>query len=221
MKELLEKLKSCPLFDGIASEQLEAVLDEIDAVKMVIHKGEHIELSSGRTLGVVLEGYVQVVQNDYWGARSIIHMLMPGKMLGESFTCFAEADLHQETIAQTDGLLLVFSKDRLLGGRFAQQRQMLENLIKIYGIHQRVFLQKFQLLSKRKTRERLLCYLSMVAAQKQSSCFTVPFTRQEMADYLCVERSAMCTELSALQKEGVLRFKGRQFELIQPSEQGK
>ena len=68
------------------------------------------------------------------------------------------------------------------------------------------------------TRERLLAYLSSLAVEGGSARFTVPFSRQEMADYLCVERSAMCTELSKLQREGVLRFKGKAFELLQAPE---
>ena len=85
-------------------------------------------------------------------------------------------------------------------------------------MHQRVFLQKFQLLSRRRTRERLLAYLSMLAMESGSPSFSVPFSRQEMADYLCVERSAMCTELSKLQREGMLRFKGKEFELLEAPE---
>ena len=114
--------------------------------------------------------------------------------------------LNQKNIAQTDCTLIAFSKDALLGGGFAEQKKLLENLLAIYGVHQRVFLQKFQLLSRRRTRERLLAYLSMLAMESGSPTFSVPFSRQEMADYLCVERSAMCTELSKLQREGVLRF---------------
>ena len=95
---------------------------------------------------------------------------------------------------------------------------VLKNLLDIYSIHQRIFLQKFQLLSRRKTRDRLLAYFSMMALDKGSSTFTVPFTRQELADYLCVERSAMCAELSAMQREGILRFKGKAFELLHAPE---
>ena len=207
-----------PLFRGIPVAEMEAVLEKIDACEIRIRKGEQIVLDGARPIAAVLEGLIQIVQDDYWGTRSIIHMLMPGKTMGESFTTFPGANLNQKAIAQTDAVLLAFSKDKLLSGNFAQQKMMLENLLGIYSIHQRIFLQKFQLLSRRKTRDRLLAYLSMMALDKGSPCFTVPFTRQEMADYLCVERSAMCAELSAMQKEGILRFKGREFELLHAPE---
>jgi CRP-like cAMP-binding protein len=207
-----------PLFRGIAIADMEAVLEAIDACVVRVRKGEQIVLDGVRPIAVVLEGLIHIVQDDYWGTRSIIHMLMPGKTMGESFTSFPGAELNQKAIAQTDAVLLAFSKDKFLGGSFPQQKMMLENLLGIYSIHQRIFLQKFQLLSRRKTRDRLLAYLSMAALDKGSPRFTVPFTRQEMADYLCVERSAMCAELSNMQKEGILRFKGREFELLHASE---
>lgn len=215
MSEMMKALSCCPLFRGIGEERIGAVLAEIDACEQRVKKGEVIVLDGARPIAVVLHGMIQIVQDDYWGTRSIIHMLIPGKTMGESFTTFPGANLNQKAIAQTDCVLLAFSKDQLLGGSFSEQRQMLENLLGIYSIHQRIFLQKFQLLSRRKTRDRLLAYFSMMALDKGGPRFTVPFTRQELADFLCVERSAMCAELSSMQREGVLRFKGREFELLQ------
>lgn len=217
-RELIAAAAANPLFRGIPLTEMEAVLEAIDACEVRFRKGEQIVLEGARPIAAVMEGLVQIVQDDYWGTRSIIHMLMPGKMMGESFTVFPGASLNQKAIAQTDAVLLAFSKDKLLSGNVMQQKLMLENLLGIYGIHQRIFLQKFQLLSRRKTRDRLLAYFSMMALDKGSPRFTVPFTRQEMADYLCVERSAMCTELSNMQKEGILRFKGREFELLHAPE---
>ncbi|MBR2943201.1 MAG: Crp/Fnr family transcriptional regulator [Clostridia bacterium] len=217
-RELIAIAAANPLFWGIPVEDMPAVLAAVDACKVRAQKGEQIVLDGVRSMAVVLEGMIQIVQDDYWGNRSIIHMLMPGKTMGESFTEFPGVNLNLKAVAQTDVLLLAFSKDKLLSSGFAQQKQVLENLLGIYSIHQRIFMQKFQILSRRKTRERLLAYLSMLANEKGCAHFSVPFNRQEMADYLCVERSAMCSELSAMQKEGILRFKGKEFELLHASE---
>ena len=203
-----------PLFRGVPAEGMPAVLEQIDACEIRVKKGEVVVMDASRPIGVVLDGLIQIVQDDYWGTRSIIHMLIPGKTIGESFTTFPGVNLNQKAIAQKDTLLLAFSKEKLVAGTFPEQKLILENLLGIYSIHQRIFLQKFQLLSRRKTRDRLLAYFSMIALEKGSSSFTVPFTRQEMADYLCVERSAMCTALSAMQREGILRIKGRAVELL-------
>lgn len=215
MSEQIAALLKCPLFAGISPERIELVLGSIDACEMHFSRGDVVELDGTRPIAAVLDGLIQIVQDDYWGTRSIIHMLMPGKTLGESFTTFPGVKLNQKAIAQTDCVLLAFSKDKLLDANFPEQKKMLENLLGIYSVHQRIFLQKFQILSRRKTRDRLLAFLSSMALETGGASFTVPFTRQEMADFLCVERTAMCAELSRLQQEGVLQFKGRDFELIQ------
>ena len=215
MSEQIAALLKCPLFAGISPERIELVLGSIDACEMHFSRGDVVELDGTRPIAAVLDGLIQIVQDDYWGTRSIIHMLMPGKTLGESFTTFPGVKLNQKAIAQTDCALLAFSKDKLLDANFPEQKKMLENLLGIYSVHQRIFLQKFQILSRRKTRDRLLAFLSSMALETGGASFTVPFTRQEMADFLCVERTAMCAELSRLQQEGVLQFKGRDFELIQ------
>lgn len=215
MSEQIAALLKCPLFAGISPERIELVLGSIDACEMHFSRGDVVELDGTRPIAAVLDGLIQIVQDDYWGTRSIIHMLMPGKTLGESFTTFQGVKLNQKAIAQTDCVLLAFSKDKLLDANFPEQKKMLENLLGIYSVHQRIFLQKFQILSRRKTRDRLLAFLSSMALETGGASFTVPFTRQEMADFLCVERTAMCAELSRLQQEGVLQFKGRDFELIQ------
>ena len=215
MSEQIAALLRCPLFAGISPERIELVLGSIDACEMHFSRGDVVELDGTRPIAAVLDGLNQIVQDDYWGTRSIIHMLMPGKTLGESFTTFPGVKLNQKAIAQTDCVLLAFSKDKLLDANFPEQKKMLENLLGIYSVHQRIFLQKFQILSRRKTRDRLLAFLSSMALETGGASFTVPFTRQEMADFLCVERTAMCAELSRLQQEGVLQFKGRDFELIQ------
>ena len=216
--DMIAVAAASPLFRGVPAEGMPAVLEQIDACEIRVKKGEVVVMDASRPIGVVLDGLIQIVQDDYWGTRSIIHMLIPGKTIGESFTTFPGVNLNQKAIAQKDTLLLAFSKEKMVAGTFPEQKLILENLLGIYSIHQRIFLQKFQLLSRRKTRDRLLAYFSMIALEKGSSSFTVPFTRQEMADYLCVERSAMCTALSAMQREGILRIKGRAVELLHAPE---
>ena len=216
--DMIAVAAASPQFRGVPAEEMPAVLEQIDACEIRVKKGEVVVMDASRPIGVVLDGLIQIVQDDYWGTRSIIHMLIPGKTIGESFTSFPGVNLNQKAVAQKDTLLLAFSKEKLVSGMFPEQKLILENLLGIYSIHQRIFLQKFQLLSRRKTRDRLLAYFSMIALEKGSSSFTVPFTRQEMADYLCVERSAMCTALSAMQREGILRIKGRAVELLHAPE---
>ena len=74
--------------------------------------------------------------------------------------------------------------------------------------------QKIEFTSKRTTREKLLAYLLAEAKKAEGKCFYIPFNRQELADYLSVERSAMSAELSKLRNDGLLNFHKNQFELL-------
>ena len=134
MSEQIAALLKCPLFAGISPERIELVLGSIDACEMHFSRGDVVELDGAHPIAAVIDGMIQIVQDDYWGTRSIIHMLMPGKTLGESFTTFPGVKLNQKAIAQTDCVLLAFSKDKLLNGDFPEQKKMLESLLGIYSI---------------------------------------------------------------------------------------
>ena len=73
---------------------------------------------------------------------------------------------------------------------------------------------KISHLVKRTTREKLLSYFSEQAERAGSSSFTIPYNRQELADYLSVDRSAMSTELGKLRDEGLLEFRKNEFTLL-------
>ena len=109
--ELIAVAAANPLFRGIPVAQMLQVLEAIDACEIRVKKGAQIVLEGARPIAAVLEGLIQIVQDDYWGTRSIIHMLMPGKTMGESFTTIPGVNLNQKAIAQTDAVLLAFSKD--------------------------------------------------------------------------------------------------------------
>jgi CRP-like cAMP-binding protein len=76
-------------------------------------------------------------------------------------------------------------------------------------------MKKINHITKRSTREKLLSYLSAEAKKQGSKSFLIPFDRQQLADYLCVERSAMSSELSKMRSEGLLEYQKSFFTLIQ------
>ena len=73
---------------------------------------------------------------------------------------------------------------------------------------------KIEITSHRTTREKLMAYLMTQARQARSSSFTIPFDRQALADYLCVERSALSAEIGRLRREGVLESDKSNFTLL-------
>ena len=123
--DMIAVAAASPLFRGVPAEGMPAVLEQIDACEIRVKKGEVVVMDASRPIGVVLDGLIQIVQDDYWGTRSIIHMLVPGKTIGESFTSFPGVNLNQKALAQKDTLMLAFSKEKLVAGTFPEQKLIL------------------------------------------------------------------------------------------------
>jgi CRP-like cAMP-binding protein len=219
MKKYLDVLKAIDLFKGIEEADLQALLTCLGAKtfqykkdQTVFFSGDHIE-----QFGIVLSGQVQIVQYDYYGNRSILAKIGPGKLFGESFAYAEIEKLPISVVAASESELLFIDCYKLTmpcSQSCAFHNRLIQNLLKIVAMKNIALTQKINITSKRTTREKLLAYLSMEAKKAGSSRFTIPFNRQELADYLAVERSAMSAELSKLRNDGVLIFHKNQFELL-------
>ena len=157
--------------------------------------------------GVVLLGTVQVVQEDYYGNRSVMTVLQPGESFAEVFSCAGFEVMPVSVMAVTDSEVLLLdcrcvltTCSRSCHFHSLLMKNMLEGMA-----------QKIQYISKRTTREKLMAYLSNQAKQQGSKEFVIPHNRQSLADYLGVERSAMSAEISKLKKAGKIDTHGSWF----------
>jgi len=219
MNSNLETLKSVALFKGIGESELQPLLSCLSA-KPTHYEKNQIVFMSGEDIssfGIVLSGQVQVVQEDYYGNRSILANIGPGNLFGESFACAEIRTLPVSVIATAKSDLLFIDCNRLTApctNACAFHRRLIQNMLNIIAIKNISLTQKIEFTSKRTTREKLLAYISAEAKKAGSNRFSIPFNRQELADYLSVERSAMSAELSKLRDDGVLNFHKYQFELL-------
>ena len=220
MKEIVSVLEHCPLFSGISPEELPGLLDCLGAQTRPMEKRRQI-FSAGqpaRYLGVVLEGAVQILQEDYFGGRAVLGAAGPGDLFGEAFACAGAASLPVTVLASESGSLLLLDCRRVTGpcekGCAVHQRLVL-NLLQVMAQKNLAFHQKLQILSRRTTREKLLAYLDLQARQHQSASFFIPFDRQALADYLGVERSGLSSEIGRLKAEGVLDCRKNHFTLLE------
>lgn len=156
---------------------------------------------------VVLLGTVQVVQEDYYGNRSVMTVLQPGESFAEVFSCAGFEVMPVSVMAVTDSEVLLLdcrcvltTCSRSCHFHSLLMKNMLEGMA-----------QKIQYMSKRTTREKLMAYLSNQAKQQRSKEFVIPHNRQSLADYLGVERSAMSVEISKLKKAGKIDTHGSWF----------
>ena len=172
---------------------------------------------SAHFVGVVLSGSVHVLQEDYWGNRTILAHIPPGGLFGEAFSC-AETDSLPVSVAAAEKseVLFIDYKQIITTCTSACMFHMalIKNMMKLLAQKNIMLTQKMEIITHRTTRERLLAYLSAQAIKAGKSHFTIPFNRQQLADYLSVERSAMSTELSKMQSDGLIRTDRSKFELL-------
>ncbi len=219
MKNYLDVLKTVKLFKGIEESDLQPLLSCLRAKSIHYEKGQTV-FSSGESIerfGIVLSGQVQVVQDDYYGNRSILGKVDIGNLFGESFACAEIKTLPVSVITTAESELLFIDCHRLAvpcAKACGFHGRLIQNMLNIVSMKNIALTQKIEFTSKRSTREKLLAYLSAEATRAGCSHFCIPFNRQELADYLSVERSAMSAELSKLRDDGVLSYRKNQFELL-------
>ena len=219
MKQYLAVLQRCGLFAGIAEEQLFTMLSCLGAVLRSYDKNQPV-LSEGDApgrIGVVLTGAVQIVRVDYNGNRSILTELLPGQMFGESFACADIPKIPVSVTATENSEVLLLDAKHILhvcSNSCGFHNQLIYNLMKLVATKNLILNQKLEIMSKRSTREKLMTYLMLQAKQQGDNSFTVLFDRQELADYLEVDRSGLSSEISKLRKEGVLECKKNHFTLL-------
>ena len=219
MKNCLDVLKTVRLFKGIEEADLQPLLSCLAAKSVRFEKGQTV-FSSGESIekfGIVLSGQVQVVQDDYYGNRSILGKIDIGNLFGESFACAEMKTLPVSVITMSESELLFIDCHRLAvpcAKACGFHSKLIQNMLNIVSMKNISLTQKIEFTSKRTTREKLLAYLSAEAKKTGSSSFNIPFNRQELADFLSVERSAMSAELSKLREDGILSYHKNQFELL-------
>ena len=214
-----ELVTTCPLFREIDPEELAAMLKCLSAREVTPGRGEFIMASPGAAplMGVVLEGEVEMISEDYFGKKSLLTVLSVGSVFGESYSC---VKARNRTIAyQASGKcrVLLLDYDRILHAcklvcRF--HHRMIENMVELIAEKNLELIEKLEVTSRTSIREKLLTYLTRQAERAGSLTFTVPLGRTELAEYLCADRSAMTRELSRMREEGLIDFNKRTFTLL-------
>lgn len=219
MKQFLPILKQTKLFSGVNDEEISSMLSCLKASLRVYKKGEFV-LRQGERLSDILvlaEGNLHIQSDDYWGNRSILGEVCAGEMFGEAYAAPESGALLNDVAAVTDSVVISFDVKRVLTTCSSCCRFhtiVVQNLFFAISEKNRKLVQKLGLLSKRSTREKLISYLSEQAKMQNSSSFSIPFNRQQLADFLSVDRSAMSNELCKMRDEGMLRFEKNRFVLL-------
>lgn len=219
MEEYYSLLSASDLFYGLTSEELGSMLHCLGAKIVDTQKGDPVFLEGDPAgfVGIVLEGSVQVVQEDYFGSRSVIHHSGPGDIFAEAFSFTNLDTMPVSGYAVKNSRCMILSCRRMMtvcSNACTFHNRLVKNLLTLVSRKNLMLNEKIRFMSQRTTREKLLAYLSDQAKKTGSAEFTIPYDRQALADYLSVERSAMSAEISKLKKDGILEVKGSHFRLI-------
>ncbi|MBQ3137594.1 MAG: Crp/Fnr family transcriptional regulator [Clostridia bacterium] len=219
MKKYIPVLKKTKLFSGVGEEDAASLLSCLGAKKRTYRKGEYI-LREGEHISdifILVEGKIYIQNDDYWGNRSILSVLSVGEMFGEAYSSPESGVILNDVVAMEDSTVIFFDVRRILTTCSSACRfhnMIVQNMFFAVSDKNRRLVQKLGHMSGRTTRAKLISYLSEEAKRRGSSAFTVPFNRQQLADYLSVDRSAMSKELCRMRDEGMIRFDKSSFELL-------
>lgn len=213
-------LATSALFSGISEADFDELLTRLATPERVYQKGEFVFTSGApiHSIGLVLSGSVHIMKEDFWGNRMILGRASAGELFGEAYACLPNQPLEVSVMAAEKTELLLFDVNQIFSAGphpVPYQMRLIENLLEVFAQKNVMLTRKMEHMAKRTTREKLLSYLSAESQKHHSSSFQIPFNRQQLADYLAVDRSAMSHELSKLREEGIIDFWKNHFQLNQ------
>ena len=219
MQKYFTILKKVMLFQNIKQEDMPSLLRCLHANVQHYSKAAFLLVAGDAVtnVGIVLKGQAHVLREDINGNQLIVTELQTGDLFAETFACIQTEYCPVTVAAMTDCTVLWLDYRRVImpcTNLCSHHAELVGNMLRQLAMKNLKLNSRLEVLSKRSIRERLLVYLEMQAEKMGSREFSIPFNRNELADYLCIDRSAMSRELSNLRREGVLHFEKNRFKLL-------
>ena len=218
MKKFLSVIHSSQLFSGISEDELIEMLSCLETRQESFPKDTFL-LRVGDTvesIGVVLSGSVLIIQEDIWGNRNIISKAGPGQTFAAAYACAPGSVLNVNVVAETEVNVMFLNVKRVLNvcpSACAHHNRIVRNLLGELAAKNLRFSEKLTHMGQRTTRAKLMSYLSAEAQKLGKYEFDIPFSRQQLADYLAVERSGLSLELSKMKTDGLIDYHKSHFVL--------
>ena len=215
----LLSLRDSILFANIDEDDFKKILKCLSIREKYLKRDTFVLRAEDRVQQVffILSGSMHIIDEDFWGNRSIIETMKEGTLFGEAYV-FASMERHLvSVVAAEDSVILVIEPDKLFEtcpNGCQCHTQVIRNTLSIVSQKIVRLTEKLEHIMRRTIREKLMSYLSKCAHIEMSNSFEIPYSRQQLADYLCVDRSALSHELSRLKKSGMIRYQKNHFELL-------
>lgn len=219
MKNYFDVVLKSPLFYEVKLSDIDGVLKclnakikKFDKESVIIFQGDRIE-----HIGIILSGSIQISKNDFMGNKNILAELSESDIFGETLVS-AQIKKSPVTVEAVTGCEIMFiDYNRIIttcSSACAFHAKIIGNMIKVLAEKNLMLNNKIEILSKRSIREKLMQYLIFQAERKRSREFDIPFSKNELADFICVDRSAMSRELSKMYDEELIRYDKNHFEIL-------
>ncbi|NLV68710.1 MAG: Crp/Fnr family transcriptional regulator [Spirochaetes bacterium] len=215
---MYELLKMHPLFSDISAEDIKHILSCMDSRQQHFVKGSYIFIagSSYPRIGILLSGRAQVIKETFHGDKMIIGTIETGAFFGETYACVGMPEMPVSVEVVEDCKVLLLDVNKMLktcNDSCSFHHKLIANLLKIVATKNMLLNKKMSYITHKTIHGRLLAYFEDQAEAAASDSFRIPFNRNELADYLCMDRSAMSRELGRMKKEGLLTFNKKTFRL--------
>ena len=213
--------KNTALFRDMTETEIQTALDRLSAGQRTYGRGETVFHAGTRTerLGLILSGSVTIESGDPWGGRTILSLAEAGELFGETYALLGSAPMMVDVVANESSRILFLGVGRLMEGpaQFEDwQAKLLRNLLLLTAQKNLALSSRSFHTSPKTARGRVLAYLQSVSLAQGSREFDIPFDRQQMADYLNLDRTALSKELGRMGREGLLRFRKNHFAILAP-----
>ena len=217
MKIIFKLIKDNPLWRGIGYTDFESMIRCVEAQTQSFNKDDFVFLSGDAVnhIGFILSGGVKIIKESMEGNITILAKLGVPDLFGEVFAC-AGLDHSPVSVQASEKCEMLFINYRKIitscSSACVFHSRLIENMLRLIAQKNLLLNQKMDILSKRTTRERLSLFFDLERGMAKK--FTIPYNREEMAHYLCVDRSAMSNELCKMRDEGLIRFQKNVFEIL-------
>lgn len=219
MKKYIDIIGKCALFAGISREDILNMLSCLEARVITAAKNQVIfaEGDEARNMGVVLRGKVRLIREDYYGNRSIVAEVEPGELFAETVAAAGAKKMPVSAAAWEESEIMLIDCRKVLyqcGKGCEFHNKLVGNLLQVVAEKNMILNQKIEIISKRTTREKLMTFLLSEAKKKNAGEFEIPYNRQELADYLGVDRSALSAEIARMRRDGLIESEKSRFRLL-------
>ena len=218
MQTVIQKLAT-PLFQDIEPDERVRMLGCTGYHFGTFSKGDiiHFENENINHVGIVISGAVDMIKEDIWGNRTMLVRIRENEVFGETFACGTDNLSIVTFQVSEDAHILFMPFGRMMcrcSNACPSHQRLIENMVRVIADKNRDLMRKVEAVSKRSIREKLLSYLSIQAQTQGTRYFEIPLGRIELAEYLCVDRSALTRELVKMRQEGIIDYDRNWFRML-------